>query len=126
MVSSVAVHGQICKWFLAVDGETLAVDGQKVAVTFQRFCGFEAFPLSYIKRNLEGGLIHARRARIKALARAGVGKSHSCRSKNGRRWTVGKNEIARARERAGRRIIAKPTNSIQRAHGQVDVLTTLS
>ena len=89
MVSSVAVHGQFCKWFLAVDGENVAVDGQKVAVTFQLFCGFEAFPLSYIKRNLEGGLIHARLARFKALATAGVGKSLSLRQRT-YSWTVGR------------------------------------
>jgi hypothetical protein len=50
--NTLTVSGQICKCFLAVDGEKLADDGQKVAVTFQRFCGFEAFPLSYIKKEL--------------------------------------------------------------------------
>jgi len=67
----------------------LAVDGQKVAVTFQLFCGFEVLSLSYIKRNLEGGLIHARLARIKALATAGVGKSIPFRQRT-YSWTVGR------------------------------------
>jgi len=41
------VFGHNCKCFLAVYGGILAVDGQKMAVTFQLFCGVQAFPLSY-------------------------------------------------------------------------------
>jgi len=101
VVSSVAVHGQICKCFLAVDGENLADDGQKVAVTFQPFCGFGGLSLSYIKKEVHRGLIHARRARIKALAMAGVGKSPSCRSKNGTRIGSRKRDFQPDRSRPG-------------------------
>lgn len=75
MDNTLSELGQNCKCFLAVSGETVAANGQNVAVTFQLFCGFEAHPLSYIKKELEGGLIHARLARPIALATAGVGKS---------------------------------------------------
>jgi hypothetical protein len=53
-----------------------------MAVTFQRFCGVEGFSLSYIKKEVYGGLIHARLARPAALATAGVGKSVPRPSKN--------------------------------------------
>ena len=103
MDNTLTVSGQICKCFLAVDGEKLADVRQKVSVTFQLFCGFEAFPLSYIKRNFEGGLIHARLARIKALATAGVGKSLPFRQRT-YLWTVEEKQalgsICRSRETA--------------------------
>jgi len=65
--------GQNSKCFLAVNGDSVAEDGQKMAVTIQHFCGFEAYSLSYIKKEPEGGLIHTRLARITALATAWCG-----------------------------------------------------
>ncbi len=95
MVNTLSELGHNGKCFLAVYGDNVADDGQKMAVTFQLFCGFEAHSLSYIKKELQGGLIHARLARIKALATAGVGKSLLPSVKECLRWTVGKKRLSR-------------------------------
>jgi len=71
--NTLTVYGQISNCFLAAYGENLADDGQKVAVTFQLFCGFEAFFLSYRKRKLKEDLSTSRLARPTALATAGGG-----------------------------------------------------
>jgi len=92
----------VCGAVSAVFGGILADNGLKVAVTFQLFCGFEGYSLSYIKTGFWRGLIHARLARPTALATAGVGKSHSRPVKDRVRWAIGRKLMGIYRCRNGK------------------------
>jgi hypothetical protein len=95
-----AEQRQECNQFLAVKRPFLAVERQIVADGIQRFCGFEAFSLSYRKRKLKEDLSTPRLARPQRWRRRGVGKSLSRPSKNalmdGRKKTGAQADLPKA------------------------------